>query len=358
MRIRVHYTWIPVFFLLTAIVATQYPEDFVLWQRIALGIAVSLLLLGAVTVRELLLSLAAFHKEDPFKRLTLFVFGGVYQESRHRINTSHLSLLYLARYLSNLVIAVIFYGLYATFINTSHIMMAEVAQWLAYTCFLIFLVHFLPAFPLDGGNILRLLLWKSTGDYYKATHTASLIGLAAGLFFIFAGVLMLILTRLWAISIVIITLGWALQSAARQTRNQIKALRALQGVKAEDIMTREYPVMPRQINLEQVIRDQILAKGSRYVMVTDESELKGILTVDQIEAVPGKRWNNTTLGDVMIPIEKIVTAHPQQAGDVLFDEMLRRRFDYIPVLEDRKLIGVVTRYALADSAKIRSGFGI
>ena len=243
-------------------------------------------------------------------------------------------------------------------INTEHLMLAGVAQWLAYIYFLVFLVHFIPAFPLDAGKILRIIIWKSTGDYYKATLIAGMIGLGTGLFFIFAGVLVFIITRQWAISVVIVTLGWTLQSAVRQTRRQIKALMSLQGIQAQDIMTREYPVVSHEVNLEQVIREYILKKGAHFVMVTAEDELKGILTVDQIEAVPGKLWNNTTTGDIMIPVDRISTAYPHQTADTLLEEMLRRRFDYIPVLEDKQLVGVVTRFALMTSARIRTGFGV
>ena len=82
---RVHYTWILVIALVTMIVTTQFSENYPLLQRIILGIVVSLLFLAAVAIRELILSTAAFRREIPIKKITLFVFGGVYPENKDEL---------------------------------------------------------------------------------------------------------------------------------------------------------------------------------------------------------------------------------------------------------------------------------
>ncbi len=357
MNIRVHYSWIPVFALVTAIVTTQFSEDFSLWRRIILGLVVALLFLVAAVIREFILNTAAFRRETSVTKITLFPFGGVYGENKDRIVLPHWPLLYLARYLSNLVIAVIFWGLYATFINAGDLMLAGLAQWLAYIYFLLFLLHFIPAFPLDGGEILRMFLWKSTGDFYKATGTASLIGWASGLVFIFAGVLVLIINQQWSIGLTIIFIGWLIQLTAQDTRRRIKMLVVLHRIQARDILTREYAVMPPHLSVGQLIRDHLLLKGYHYTLVIDGTGLKGILTLQQIKSVPEKSWNKTTLGDIMTPSKQMRTAQPDQTADTLYEEMSLRGLDYLPVLDNGKIIGVVTRNALTGLVNIRSGFG-
>lgn len=357
MSIRVHYTWIFVFALVTAIVTTQFSENYPLWQRITLGIAVSILFLTALTVREFIFAITAFRKETPVNKITIFAFGGVYQENRERMVSTHIPLLYLARFLSNLVIAAIFYGLYATFINSGNLAMAGLFQWLAYVFLLLFILHFIPAFPLDGGEILRMAMWRSTGDYYKATRTASLIGWATGLFLIFAGVLVFIVIQQWTISLVIVMVGWTIQIAAGSSRSHIKEHAVLQNIKAEDIMTREYPAMSAQVNIRQLMRENILIKGWHYIVIVEGTKLIGMLTIEQIKSVPWKRWNNTTAGDIMTPADRLRTAHPQQKADTLFEEMDQKSIDYIPILEADKIIGVVTRHALTNLIRIRTEFG-
>jgi CBS domain-containing protein len=347
-----------VFALITAIVTVQYVENYTLLQRVILGIAVSLLFFAALAVREFILSLAAFHKETPIKEITLFAFGGVYQENRDRIVSTQLPLLYMARFLSNFVIAAICYGIYATFINAGSLTIAGIAQWLAYIYFLLFLLHFIPAFPLDGGQILRLILWRSTDDYYKATQIVSRIGWATGLFFIFSSVLVFIATRQWIISLVIVLLGWIIQIAANYTRRQMKIHMVLKTIKAEDVMTRDYPLMSSQVNIKQLIREHVLINGWQYVIVIDDGKLKGILTLKQIKTALTKRRRNTTIGDIMAPSNKIRTAHRQQTANMLYEDMYQRGIEYIPVLEDEKVIGVVTLHALMNLVEVRSGFGI
>jgi len=344
--------------LITAVVTTQFSEGYVLLEKIILGLVVSLLFLASVTIRELILSTAAFRRETLLNnKITVYAFGGVYPEHRDRIVSTHVPLLYIARYLSNLVISVIFYGLYATFINADNLMLAGLAQWLAYIFCLFFLLHFIPAFPLDGGQILRMSLWKSSNNYYKATQIASLIGWVAGLLMIFAGVLDYIFTQQWMLSLMIVIVGWIIVIAAGDTRWKIKILIDLQGVRAQDVMTREYPVMSPQINIGQLVNEHILVKGWHYVIVMEGTQLKGFLTVRRIKSVPWKRWNTTMIGDILTPFDQLKTACPLQTADTVLDEMDQRRLDYMPVLEGEHIAGVVTREALMSLVKTRTSLG-
>jgi CBS domain-containing protein len=340
------------------IVTTQFSENYPLWQRIVLGLVVSILLLTTSILREYIVASAAFRKEIPINKITLYIFGGVYRENRAIIFSTHLPLLYLIKYTSNLLIAIIFYGLYATFINTGNLMLAVIAQWIAYIYFLLFLIHFIPAFPLDGGQILRIILFKSTGDYNKATYTASFVGWAIGLFFIFIGVLVLIVTNMWIISLVIVSLGWILQIAAGNTRRQIEIHMVLKNIHAGDIMSREYPSISSNINIGQLIREYILLHGWHYVIVVEGAKLIGIVSLGNLKSLPANRWNNTNITDIMTPYSQIKTTHPQETADTLFEEMYQHKSDYIPVLQDNNIIGVVTLDSLKDSIKIRSTFGL
>ncbi len=358
MRIRVHYSWALVFALVTAIVTTQFSENYPILQRIVLGLTASFLFLGAAIIRELILSITTFRGEKSISKITLYAFGGAYPENKARIAIPNLPLLFLARYLSNLVIAVIFYGLYATFINADNLMLAGVVQWLSYIYFLLFLLHFIPAFPLDGGEILRLSLWKKSGNYYQATQLASFIGWIAGLVFIFIGVLVFINTQQLLISLTLIAFGWIILLPAGNTQRHISTMMGLSRIKAQDILTREYPSMAGQVNIGQLIREYILLKGWQYVIVIEDMKFKGILTLKQITAVPEKHWNKTTIENIMTPADQISTTQPQQTADFLFEEMSRRNIDNIPVLEGERFVGVVTLDSLKSAVKVRASFGI
>lgn len=319
---------------------------------------VATLFLGLMALREFIIFLAAYNRVKPARKITLFGFGAVSWENGAGAEAAHLPLLYIARFLSNLVIAAIFYGLYATFINAENLAPAGIAQWLAYVFFLMFLLHIIPAYPLDGGAILRLILWKSSGDYYKATRITGFIGWATGLFMIFAGVMYFIVTRQWIISLVIAGLGWSIWSAAGDTRRRVNTHLALRNIQAQDVMTREFPVMPSRTNIRQLLREHILLQGWPYVMVVDDGKLAGLLTLGRFKTVPAKRWNDLTIGDIMIPAAEVRIAAPARTADTLYEEMNRWEIDYMPVVEADKITGVVTRSALMDVVQTRAAFGV
>jgi Zn-dependent protease len=358
MRIRLHYTWILFFGLVTAIVTTQFTEGYPLWQKIVLGLIVSVMFLAAVTLRELVVSTAVFRRQVPVKQITVFAFGGLYNETQNSLVNTHLVLHYLVRYLSHLVIAIIFYGLYATFINAGNVTLSTLFQWLAYIYTLLFLLHFIPAFPLDGGRILRMFLWRSSGDFYRATARASLIGWAVGLLMIFAGVMEFIVTREWMVSLLLVIMGWTLQAAAGQVRRKTRTLMVLKGIRVQDVMTREFPMMSPQINVGQLVRDNILVKGWNYLIVIEGAQLKGFLTLKKVKSVPFKKWKTTTIGDIMTPSDRLETADPLQTADILQEDMDLMSLDYIPVLQDEHITGVVTRKVLQGLMKTRAELGV
>jgi Zn-dependent protease len=347
-----------VFALITAVMTTQFSVTLSLLNRIMLGLGVSVMFFAAVIIRELVISVSAYRGEIPIKKIVLFPFGGVYPVSEKRNKSTHPKLLYLARYLSNLVITAIFYGIYATLIYAGNLTVAGLVQWLTYIYFLLFLLHFVPALPLDGGEILRWILWKVNGDFYKATRTASLIGLVTGIALIFSGVLVLIISQEWLVGLLIVLIGWIIQIASQSIRSQVNIHTILRNIKVEDVMTRDYPVMGGQVNIRQLLRDHILRNGWHYITVVDDGKLKGILTIDQIKSLPANRWNTTNIADIMTPSELIVTAHSLQTADTLYEEMYHRNLDFIPVLENNTMIGVVSLSALTNLIKVRSGFGV
>jgi CBS domain-containing protein len=173
----------------------------------------------------------------------------------------------------------------------------------------------------------------------------------------FAGVLYFIITRQWIISLLITGLGWIIQLAAGYTRRQVKTHMVLQNIKAQDIMTRDYPVMSGQVNVRQLVREHILINGWHYVLVVDEGKLKGLLTVKQIKPVPPKRREIVTIGDIMTPSNQVRIARLQQTADTLYEEMNRWNIDCMPVVEEDIISGVVTRAALMDLVKTRAIFG-
>ena len=219
-RLRVHPTWAIAFILIIAIVVTQFPATYPFWQRIVLGVAASLLFFITVSIREITLSFLAHSKSIPVKRITLFAFGGVSQITKEGTQPVLELLLAAAGLLSNLIIAGIFYAFYYGLEYTGNVIIEVLVQWLGFIFFMLAIFHFVPAFPLDGGRVLRALLWKTTHDYRRATIIASRIGWVIGIMMTIGGIIVVAFTQQWFVGILLAFPGLVLQNAATHSRKQ------------------------------------------------------------------------------------------------------------------------------------------
>ena len=357
-RVRLHYTWSVVSVLIIALVVTQFPEAYPLWQRIILGIAAILLIFTAVSIREFALSLMAISKGIPVKGVTLFVFGGVSQIPKEATLPTLELLVAVAGLLSNLIIAGMFYGVHLALVNAGSVMIAGLIQWLAFIYFMLFLFHFIPGFPLDGGRVLRALLWVTTGDYDRATRIANWTGRGIGLLFIAGGILIMIVAHQWFVGLLLLLLGWPLENAAAQSHRQTAVDKALQSITARDIMTKECPFITKQLSLGQLVRDYILVTGRCYFVVVDDVKLQGVVTMRNIKPIPKERWNSTRIGEIMTPASELKTAHPKQPTASLLEQMDDLGISQMPVLEKDKVIGIVARDSLIHLVKTRAKLGM
>lgn len=351
--VSLHYSWVLAFAMITAIMVTQFPESYALWQRIALGLFTSLLFLIAVSIRSFIISLVAISRGLPVKRITLFVFGGGAEISQEA-NSPLLELLIAASgLLSTLLLCGVFYGIYAILFNTAGTVIYVVIQWLSYIFFLLFLFHLIPGFPLDAGMILRAFFWRITDDYDRSTRITSLIGSTIGVLAIAGGILLLITEQQWFNGLTLAGVGWVLQSAANQSRRRATLRQSLQPIKTEDIMSRDYPLVSVQSTASQLIRDHILATGQRYCLVVDGDKLAGTVTVDDIKRLP-KRHRGFHLARVMKPASELKVAYPQQSAASVLGQMDEQWVDHMPVVGDNEIVGIVSRESLERLAKTRN----
>lgn len=223
-KVRLHYTWWVAVILLTAAVVTQFSTVYPLWQRIMLGIAASMLFFLAITIREFVLCFIATRKGIQVESVTLFAFGGVSQIAEEVPLPGLELLLAVAGLLSNLIIAGIFYVAYFGLAQTGNIIVDVLVQWLAFIFFMLALFHFIPAFPLDGGRVLRALLWKITDNYERVTRITSWIGWGIGVAFTIGGIVVLVTTmrttQQFFAGILLGFPGLVLQNAATHSRRE------------------------------------------------------------------------------------------------------------------------------------------
>ena len=358
-RLRLHPTWAIAFILIIAMVVTQFPEAYPFWQRIILGVAASLLFFIAVGFREVILNFLAINRGIPLQRVTLFAIGGLPQIPKGDTQPLLELLMVTAGLLLNLVIAGILYAVHSALVNTANVLIDGIILWTTYLYFLLTLFHFIPVFPLDGGRLLRTLLWKLTGDYDRSTNIASWAGQGLGLLLIAGGILLLVLSRQWFNGLILIFVGWVLYLAALQSRRQTALREALQHIAARDMISGESPIIATpQLTVGQLVRDCILVTGQRYFVVAEEGKLLGVMTIRDIKKVPKKRWNSTKISRAMIPARQLRTASAQQSAASVLELMEELGIKRMPVLENDKVIGVISRDNLNRLKKTRVELGM
>jgi CBS domain-containing protein len=358
-RLRLHPTWAVAFILIIAMVVTQFPEAYPVWQRLILGIAASLLFFIAVGFREVVLSFLAINRGIPLQRVTLFAIGGLPQIAKGETQPLLELLLATAGLLLNLVIAGILYAVHSALVNTANVLLDGIVLWTTYLYFLLTLFHFVPVFPLDGGRLLRTLLWKLTGDYDRATNLASWAGQGLGLVLIALGILLMVLSHQWVNGLMLLFVGWVLYLAAVQSRRQTALREALQHIAARDMLSGESPIMATpQLTIGQLVRNCVLVTGQRYFVVAEEGELLGVITIRDIKRVAKKRWNRTKISRAMTPANKLRTASAQQSAASVLELMEELRIKRMPVLEEGKVIGVISRDNLNRLNKTRVQLGM
>jgi CBS domain-containing protein len=358
-RLRLHPTWAVAFILIIAMVVTQFPEAYPFWQRIILGVAASLLFFIVVGLREVVLNFLAINRGIPLQRVTLFAIGGLPQIPKGDTRPLLELLMGTSGLLLNLIIAGILYAVHSALINTANVLIDGIILWTTYLYFLLTLFHFIPVFPLDGGRLLRTLLWKLTGDYDRSTNIASWAGQGLGLLLIAGGILLLILSRQWFNGLTLIFVGWVLHLAAVQSRRQTALREALQHIAARDMISVESSIIATpQLTVGQLVRDHTLVTGQRYFVVAEEGKLLGVVTIRDIKRVPKKRWNSTKISKAMTPAKRLRTASAQQSAASVLELMDELRIKRMPVLEGDKVIGVISQDSLNRLKKTRVELGM
>ena len=357
-RVRLHYTWAIACILITAMVMTQFPESYALWQRVLIGVAGSLLFLVAVCLRELAVAFVGSRRGIRLKRLTLFAFGGVSEIALESTAPVLDVLRATVGLLSNLVLVGVFHGLYLLADSLNWIVGAGLLRWLGFIYLMLAFLHFLPAYPLDGGRILRAVLWKRLRDYQRASWIVTRAGRGSGFALLAVGVTVLGVTHQVFVGLVLMSVGWILQSAAFSSWRTGVPARALRGLKVRDVMAHDIAAVGSHVSLEHLVREHMLVTGQRYFLVVEGDRLEGVVAFQDVKKIPRKRWANTTTTQVMTPACKVRAVTGSEPALTVWEDMDEADEGVVPVLRRGKVVGVVSVRSLRDLERTRADLGV
>jgi Zn-dependent protease/CBS domain-containing protein len=344
--IRVHFSWLIVFGLITWSLSTYYfpkaaPElpAASYWIKGALG---ALLLFASVTFHELAHSFVSRRYRITILSITLFIFGGVAQMKGEPPTPKAELRIAIAGPLSSFFLAGVFFALYTVASSPG---MRALYGYLAQINLILGIFNLIPGFPMDGGRVLRSMIWKKTKDYFHATKKASGIGQKISLFFIFFG-LFSILTG-FAGGIWLMLVGWFLYSAAQASHQQASLQEALSGVKVKDVMAKNIVMLNSSITLDEAVNGYFLKYGYGGFPVFEDDRYLGIITLKEVRDVPREDWVKVKVLDVLIPRNTEWEVSPE--GDALraLELMIMKDKGRLAVTDNDKIIGLITRNGIA-----------
>ncbi len=348
-EIGLHYSWLIIAVLISLSLAAYFSNAHpdwgagVIW---AMAIFTAVLFFVAIVLHELSHALVARMNDLPVRSITLFALGGVAQIEKESPSAKIEFWMAIAGPITSAVIGFICLGLAWTAGWTSGIEaltpLLAILVWLGYINIALAVFNMIPGFPMDGGRVLRAVIWWITGNAAKATRSASITGQIIAFGFIILGLVSFFsgagFGGLW-----IAFIGWFLLNAAKATYVQSEVTEGLRGVKVGDIMTQDCPVIESRTDLQTLVEEHLLKTGQRCFMVVESDETIGMITPHEIKNIERRMWAFKTAADVMKPIEDIHTVKPETPVSEVLEIIGREDINQLPVFSDGRLAGIISR---------------
>jgi Zn-dependent protease len=343
--IYLHPSWFIIFALITFSLQTQFTSQYPSWslaQCWALGILTSALFFASIVFHEVSHSVVALRYLIPVRSITLFVFGGLAKIEHDPENAKQEFTIAIAGPFSSLFLAGFFWLI--SHLAAGHEMVATASRSLSEINLVLAVFNLLPGFPLDGGRILRGIVWGVTKNFTRATEIASRSGNAIAYLMIFVGVWQA-LNGNWFGGLWTAFIGWFLLSASQESFAQVAIRNILSGVRAEDLMSSEIPTVARDISVEEYVHE-MLRTGRQFHIVTGAGNPVGFMTLDAARTVPRGEWFNTSIQPAMLQLDRIRSATPDEPAVAVLDRMQKENIHQMPVISDGHIVGMIARDAI------------
>jgi Zn-dependent protease/CBS domain-containing protein len=379
-QIAFDYSWIFIVVLLTWSLTVgfgRWHPDWAPVTALATAFVAALLFFVSVLLHELAHSLVARRFGIPVESITLFLFGGVSNIEREPPSAKAEFLMAIVGPLTSIVLGVVLLALGSLAIHVSADAMVdptvEIARltpaqsllmWLGPINILVGVFNLIPGFPLDGGRVLRSILWAITRDLHLATRWASAVGQAIGWFLVFLGVAIAfgarvpffgrgLVSGLWLAFI-----GWFLSSAAAMTWRRHLMQEILEGITVSRLMRPEGPAVRPEATLSSFVSDWLMRGDERaFPVVDDTGRLMGIAAMADVRAAPREAWDTTPVSQVMTPADRLVVTMPREDVSQALEKMVRADVGQLPVLDGSRLAGMLLRRDVARWVELHAQAG-
>lgn len=363
-QIRIDWSWLLILLLVTWSLGSSFAQAHSNWARATVwGVALlaALLFFASVLLHELAHSLVARARGIPVRNITLFLFGGVSSIQHDPESPGVEFWMAIVGPLTSLVLGAILLLVAAPhvrIVTASGSAMQAIAQlgplstillWLGTINLTLGIFNLVPGFPLDGGRVLRSILWGISGNLRRATRWASWVGQVIAWLMIVSGIAMVfgvqipyfgtgLLNGLWLAFI-----GWFLNSASSQSYQQMVVHDILEGVLVGRMMRADPPTVPPDSSVSSLVHDHVMGTDEAGFPVLEADRLAGIVTLDDVRAIPRADWETTTVRNIMTPFDKLITVSADDDGAVALGRLTQNDVRQLPVVDGHRLVGLLRR---------------
>ncbi len=351
--IYLHFSWLVIFALIVWTLATGvFPAqdpDLPASSNWAKALVASLLFFVSILLHELGHALVALRFGLKTTSITLFIFGGVARLEKDPEDGRTEFWMAVAGPAVSMVLAGVFYAVAASgLVGRAS---SAVARYLSLINFVLALFNLVPAFPLDGGRILRGLLWKTSGKA-RATQIASGAGTLFAFFLIAVGIFSLLtgnaVTGVWYVF-----LGWFLKDASAQAYERVRLDQTLAGVTVDDAMLREVATVPAYISVEEAAAEFFLHTGYGGYPVLRGEAVVGMLSLKDVLRLPPEERATTSVQSAMAPLSPAIVIHPREPLLAAMAKMAQAGVGRLLVMDNGRLLGLLTMNAVVRQVRVR-----
>jgi Zn-dependent protease len=364
--IRIHISWVLIFLLVLLSLADQvFPASYPQWSQqktfIVSAVAASLFF-ASVLLHELAHAIVALRFKMSVSSITLFLLGGVANLTKEPPSARAEFFMAAAGPFTSLVIGglgVLVQQLVLDNLDRLPSLqpVEAVAGYLGFINIAVAIFNLVPGFPLDGGRVLRSIIWGARGDRVQATRIAARGGqLVAGLMVVYAGSRVLegeAMSGLW-----LGLIAYFLYGAASQALQQERVTAAVGDVRVGQLMTTDFRSAPAGISIGQLIRDVVLPFNLQAIPVVANDRLRGLVTIGDLRKVEQDQWATTPVEAVMTPVSALATVSPDDPLAAALDRFGGGDVPLLAVVDHGSLVGVLYRESVVGYVRMREMLGV
>lgn len=330
--------------------------------RWTIAIGAAILFFASILLHELSHALVAKAQGTPVRGITLFMLGGVAQIEKEPSSPGRELAMAIVGPITSIVIGVVCTAIGSQLVPHTETFPHDAASalhgagpgatlllWLGPINLILGVFNLIPGFPLDGGRVLRAILWAMTKDAARASRWAAFTGQMFGWLLTALGVLMAfgstfpIVGGGFVQGIWFVLLGFYLSSAARASVERVWMHGALEGVPVRALMLARFDAVDAALSVEEFVNQHLLGSDQSCFPVTSGGRFAGLVALPEVRVARGE-WHSRDVGSIMTPAERVPAIAPDASAADALDQLAQRNVDQLAVVDrDGVLVGLLRR---------------